>query len=215
MRPPLPLALLAVIVVAGLSWGQVRGEPRPVAAQETVTVAVGDFFFCDPSLAPGACQTVVDVGDTVTWEDRTGTEGHTVTDCGESCDAATSTPLFDSGGLSPGQTFSFTFTAPGTYRYLCRFHPEAMRAEVLVQAAPTATATQPVASPTSVPTVQASPTGTQVAPPSSGPSASPTPSLGATDEGDDGPSPWVWVLAGVGGGVIVLGAGVLALRRLR
>ena len=162
---------------------------------------MGDFFFCDPSLPPGACQTVVSAGDTVVWEYRSGSEGHTVTHCGDSCDAPTGSPLWDSGGLSAGQSFSYTFSAPGAYRYYCRFHPDAMRATVLVEAAPTATATQPVPSPT------ASPTG--------GASPSSTPSSATEQDDGGGDASWVLILAGIGGGVVVLGAGVLALRRFR
>ena len=229
----LALALLAVIAVAPLFWGDAESGARRAGAQGTVTVAVGDFFFCGPSLPPGACQTVVSVGDTVVWEYRMGTEGHTVTHCGDSCDTPTSTPLWDSQGLSPGQTFSYTFNAPGTYRYLCRFHPEAMRAEVLVVAPPTATATQPAASPTSELSLTATPTQPPASPtsgpsltatptqparsptaaPTSEPSLTPTPSLG--DQEDGSIASWVLILVGVGGGIVLLGGGVLAVRRLR
>ena len=194
-------ALLVVIAFGPLSWGYGGGGARTAGAQETVAVAVGDFFFCDPSLAPGACQTVVSVGDTVVWEYRTGSEGHTVTDCGESCDSPTGTPLWDSGGLSSGQTFSHTFSAPGTYRYYCRFHPDAMRGVIVVEATPTATAAPPVRSPTASPTSEASP--------------SPTPSSGTGNEDDGGVASWVLILAGIGGGVVVLAAGVFAVRRIR
>ena len=224
MRPtrlPEALALLTAIALAALSWGEAGSGARQAGAQETVSVAVGDFFFCDPSLGPGTCQTVVSVGDTVTWEYRTGSEGHTVTDCGESCDAPTGTPLWDSGGLSPGQSFSYTFSAPGTYLYLCRFHPDAMRAVVLVEAPPTAAPTEPPAAPTPSVTGEASPTPaptqaarSPTASPTSAPSARPTPSSGAQDE-DDGISSWVLILAGVGGGIVLLGGGLLVVRRLR
>jgi hypothetical protein len=221
-----------LIAFAALSWGDAGSGARTVGAQATVAVAVGDFFFCDPSLPPGGCQTVVSVGDTVTWEYRTGSEGHTVTHCGDSCDAPTDSPLWDSGGLTAGQTFSHTFSEPGIYQYLCRFHPAAMRAVVLVEATPPATATRTVGPPTASPTSEPSlaPTATQPAPlltasptsqpsltptasPASQPSPSPTPSLGVEDDAG-GVASWVLILAGVGG-VIVLGAGVLALRRFR
>jgi len=203
MRPARLLAasaLLVVIAAVALPWGDAGSGARPAGAQETVAVAVGDFFFCDPSLPPGACQTVVSVGDTVAWKYRTGSEGHTVTHCGDSCDAPTGTPLWDSEGLSPGQTFSYTFSAPGTYRYYCRFHPAAMRALVLVEASPTATATQPARSPTASPTSEASLT--------------PTRSSGAQEDGG-GVASWVLILAGIGGGIVLLGGGVLAVRRFR
>jgi len=231
MRPtrlPEALALLTAIALAALSWGEAGSGARQADAQETVSVAVGDFFFCDPSLAPGACQTVVSAGDSVTWEYRTGSEGHTVTHCGDSCDAPTDSPLWDSGGLSPGQTFSHTFSEPGTYRYLCRFHPDAMRAVVLVEAAPTAAPTEPPAAPTAAPTEspasptpsvtgEASPTQAVRSPtasPTSAPSATPTPSSSAQDE-DDGISSWVLILVGVGGGIVLLGGGLLVVRWLR
>jgi cell division septation protein DedD len=206
-----------VIVVAGLWWGQTKSGAPLAEGQEAVTVAVGDFFFCDPSLAPGACQTVVRAGDTITWEYRTGGEGHTVTDCGESCDTPTDTPLWDSGGLTAGQTFSYTFAAPGTYRYLCRFHPDAMRAEVLVEPAPTVVATPPAASPTPTPTVEVSPTPTPTEAarsPTSEPSPTATPSA-STPEDDDDTSSWVLILVGVGGGLVLLAGGVWAVRRFR
>jgi FtsP/CotA-like multicopper oxidase with cupredoxin domain len=48
------------------------------------------------------------------------------------------TGLFDSGTLTTGQTFSFTFTAEGTYDYHCNFHP--MTGRVRVTAAGAASA---------------------------------------------------------------------------
>lgn len=43
------------------------------------------------------------------------------------------TGFFNSGILSPGQNFTLTFTAPGTYNYLCLIHDEmGMKGEVIV-----------------------------------------------------------------------------------
>ena len=39
-------------------------------------------------------------------------------------------PLFDSGSLSPGQTFAFTYAAEGSFDYYCRFHPMQGRVRV-------------------------------------------------------------------------------------
>jgi plastocyanin len=50
-------------------------------------------------------------GTTVTWSIVSGE--HTVT---------SDTGLFDSGTLSGGQMFSFSFLKPGTYNYHCNFH---------------------------------------------------------------------------------------------
>ena len=187
---------LLVLASVALHGGQTGGATS-ADAQEAVTVEIGDFFFCDAALPPGACQTVVGVGDTVVWDYSAGSEGHTVTHCGDSCDTPTDSPLFDSGGLRPGQTFSYTFSAPGIYLYYCRFHPAAMRAAVLVEAAPIATATEPLtASPAATPSLV-------------------TPTPGAEEEDDDGVSTWVLILGSFGAAVVILGAVALAVRRFR
>jgi plastocyanin len=47
---------------------------------------------------------------------------------------ATANPgsTFDSGPLNKGQSFTFTFTKPGTYTYICNFHQN-MHGTVVVQ----------------------------------------------------------------------------------
>lgn len=106
-------------------------------------------------------------GDTVIWQ-NTGGQGHDVT----SFDG-----LFASPVLANGDSFSFTFTTPGTYGYYCAIHPSTMVATVVVSAAsdpsvtsvpePTPAATQPVATaPLSpaTPIPPASPASTPVTP---------------------------------------------------
>lgn len=95
-------ALAALGVVALLLGSGMRG----VAAQVEATVAIVDFAF-DPAL------TGVAVGDTVTWTNY-GAEHHTVTADDSS---------FTSGDLAPGESFSATFAASGSYTYRCRIHP--------------------------------------------------------------------------------------------
>lgn len=90
----------------------------PTAAAAGHQVQISDSAF-------GTQVLTVQVGDTVTWnnvDDRP----HTVTSAG----------AFDSGNLDEGASFSFTFTEPGTYDYICEYHPD-MRATVVVQAAAT------------------------------------------------------------------------------
>jgi len=61
-----------------------------------------------------ATNLTVHAGDTVIWTNDDG-EPHTVT--------STSSPAsFDSGTISSGGTFNFTFTSAGTYDYHCSFH---------------------------------------------------------------------------------------------
>jgi plastocyanin len=64
----------------------------------------------------------VKAGTKVTWMNND-TVTHTVTaDQG----------AFDSGDLSPGNSFSFTFTKAGTYSYHCNIH-HSMKATIIVQ----------------------------------------------------------------------------------
>lgn len=53
----------------------------------------------------------IKVGDTVEWINQDG-NAHTVTGEG-----------FDSGELTQGASFSYTFDQPGSYNYQCTIHP--------------------------------------------------------------------------------------------
>ena len=65
---------------------------------------------------------MVELGTTVTWTNNDQAMPHTVTAVDGS---------FDSGQLSAGQAFSFTFDKPGEFEYYCTLHPW-MRAKVEV-----------------------------------------------------------------------------------
>lgn len=84
---------------------------------ETDTVEIRDFSFQPKTIK-------VATGTTVTW-----TQGDDVAHTVTSTDPA---GLFDSGDLSRGERFAFTFTEPGTYRYFCSIHPS-MRGAVIVE----------------------------------------------------------------------------------
>jgi nitrite reductase (NO-forming) len=73
--------------------------------------------------SPVTITVVIGVNNTVVWTNDDST-AHTVT---------SSTKLFDSGNLNPGDTFDYTFTAPGTYQYACSYHPW-MMGTVIVKA---------------------------------------------------------------------------------
>lgn len=89
---------------------------EPSAGPQTVKVDIVGFKYVPESVN-------VKVGDTVTWT-QVDKVKHTVT-------IVTGPENFDSGLLSAGQTFSYTFTKPGTYSYKCTPHPN-MRGEVIV-----------------------------------------------------------------------------------
>ncbi len=120
---------IALAALVALAVGH-HGAPRLAGAQATQAVRIVDFAFEPATLT-------VSAGTRVTWT-HAGQAPHTVT---------SDTGAFDSGRLTGGQTFAFTFTSAGTFAYHCEIHPN-MRAQVVVQAA--ALAAQPA------PTVQAS-----------------------------------------------------------
>ncbi|QHA10046.1 amidase [Streptomyces broussonetiae] len=88
----------------------------PDAPVSGVAVTIRNFAFSPATLK-------VPVGTTVTWTDQD-TDTHTVTSTGSGG------PLH-SPALATHATYSYRFTTPGTYAYLCTIHPF-MTAEVEV-----------------------------------------------------------------------------------
>ncbi len=123
--------LLAVLILFVL--GSIE-----MARAATHAVTIDDFAFSPATLT-------VTAGDTVTW-----TNDDAVTHT-----ATSTTGAFDSGDLAPGASFSFTFTTPGTYDYLCTPHPS-MTGRIVVQAAP---APAPTTGGGTIPDVAARPAG--------------------------------------------------------
>jgi plastocyanin len=101
----------------------------PAAADAGQTVALKLIAFKPERLSVG-------VGTAVTWKNEDASE-HTVTSGTVSQGGAGVTTAadskFESGSLKQGASFSFTFTAPGTYSYFCKIHPATMRGEVTVK----------------------------------------------------------------------------------
>ena len=122
-------------------------EAAPVAATRPneVVVPMAGFEF-KPSI------TVVSVGSTVTWLNQDGAP-HTAT--------AEANSGFKSDVLRKGQSFSFTFDAPGDFTYYCELHGdkggEGMSGSIKVvtpdKLAGAAAAVPPVVMPTPAPTV--------------------------------------------------------------
>lgn len=122
--------LTAALVVA------LAGALTPARAGVTHQVDIVGFAFDPPSLT-------ITVGDTVTWTNLDAAV-HTAT---------STTGAFDSGDLDQNESWSFTFTTPGTYDYLCTPHPF-MTGTIVVEAvaaAPTPAPTVAPAAPTAAP----------------------------------------------------------------
>jgi len=92
-------------------------QETKTASPQTVNVDIAGFKY-----SPNTVN--IKVGDTVTWTQKDKVP-HTVT-------IVTGPESFDSGLLTQGKTFSYTFTKPGTYSYKCTPHPN-MRGEVIVE----------------------------------------------------------------------------------
>jgi len=86
-------------------------NPRPYEVRD---VSLMDNYF-SPSLL------YVQAGMTVRWTNR-GRHQH----------STTADWLWESGAVRRGESFSVTFTRPGTYYYYCRLHPRDMRGVIVV-----------------------------------------------------------------------------------
>ena len=85
------------------------------ARAEDATAKIDNFTFAPARLT-------VKAGATVTWRNEDDIP-HTVTP---------TTQLFKSKALDTDDSFSFTFTEPGTYQYFCSLHPR-MTATIVIE----------------------------------------------------------------------------------
>jgi plastocyanin len=94
-------------------------------------VTVGNIFFQSAHNGTrNPAQDTVAVGQTVTWTwTNTGSTSHSVQAL------PVNSPSFTSSGILTGEgmTYSFTFTAPGTYNYQCAVHGALMSGTIVVQ----------------------------------------------------------------------------------
>lgn len=149
LRRALPAMVVALVAVVGLagcgkiqnSYGNatkstntpaagVAASPTASAAQAPATsntVIIQNFAFAPASLT-------VKAGTKVTWTNNDSTVHDVTSTDGPAVDAAT-TSTFSSGTLNQGDSFSFTFSKPGTYYYECTIHAAmaTMHAKVVVK----------------------------------------------------------------------------------
>jgi plastocyanin len=170
-RRPIALVVVLVALCGAVFFAADRGR-----AQEQVTIDVGDFWYCASSFEEGTCETAIDAGDTVVWDLSSGINSHTVTHCGASCDDPTSSPLFDSGTVAAGGTYSYTFNAAGTFLYYCEVHPTLMFGRIVVQASAQLSPSPDDGGPTATPHIGRG----GLAPTGGGPGESPAPWWPAT-----------------------------------
>lgn len=112
--------LLLACMIAGCSSSQApatSGAPQSTPGGGN-TITIKNFAFDPPVLT-------VKPGTVVTWMNQDGTAHTVVSDTG-------SPAAFSSAPLSPGASFAFTVTQPGTYGYSCSIHPS-MKGTLVVQ----------------------------------------------------------------------------------
>jgi plastocyanin len=102
-------AMFAFAVLSLSGTGAAVAQPGPTV------IAIKDFDFSPMTVT-------IPAGAQVTWKNLDG-EIHTVV----SLDGT-----FRSVALDQGDSFTFRFTKPGTYLYLCSVHPQ-MKARVVVK----------------------------------------------------------------------------------
>lgn len=100
----------------GLASGHLRLAVPALAASATA-VTIDNFSFAPATLT-------VPAGTTVRWTNHD-EDAHTVA-------GADGTKVLSSPPLDTGDSYDFTFTKPGIYRYFCSIHPE-MQATIVVQ----------------------------------------------------------------------------------
>jgi plastocyanin len=102
-KPAVTLFTLLIL----LSTGFTADQPK------NLDVTIDNFSFSPATIT-------IPTGTAVRWTNRDDIP-HTV-----------ASDLFKSKALDTDQTFSYTFTKPGTYTYFCSIHPK-MTAKIIVQ----------------------------------------------------------------------------------
>jgi len=121
MRTAIAAAVLGAIVGSGLAGGVVIATAQSAAS----AVSIDNFTFTPEKLT-------VKAGTKVTWTNKDDIP-HGI--------AATDNAFSRSNALDTDDSYSFTFTTPGTYQYFCYVHPH-MTGTIVVETAIGSNATQ-------------------------------------------------------------------------
>jgi plastocyanin len=116
MRGAIAAAVFGGVVGAGLAGGVLLARAQSPAAAATIGI---DNFTFNPK------QLTVKAGATVTWTNKDDIP-HGI--------ASANNAFARSKALDTDDSYSFTFTTPGTYQYFCYVHPH-MTGTIVVEAA--------------------------------------------------------------------------------
>jgi len=121
LRPIIASSVLGAVIGSVLAAGVLFVH----AADLSNTVSIDNFTFTPKALT-------VKAGSTVTWTNHDDIP-HGI--------ASSDNTFKKSAALDTDDSYSFTFTAPGTYQYFCYIHPH-MVGTIVVEAATGSNATQ-------------------------------------------------------------------------
>ena len=114
MRSVLAAAVFGAVVGSGLAGGVLVAR----AASPATAISIDNFTFTPQTVT-------VKAGTTVSWTNKDDIP-HGI--------AATNNAFTRSKALDTDDSFSFTFTTPGSYQYFCYVHPH-MTGTIVVEAA--------------------------------------------------------------------------------
>ncbi len=103
----------------------------PTPSPQTTPSPSGQVMVAIQNFAFSSSTVMIHVGQTVVWRNNDPVL-HTTTSGSCPGGVCSSTPGWDSGMLSMGQTFSHLFSAVGTFTYYCKVHGVAMQGTVIV-----------------------------------------------------------------------------------
>lgn len=109
------LSVAALAIVLLMVAGRSRTFGAAVEDKPTTQVKIDNFVFSPNPLT-------VAVGSTIRWTNQDDIPHNVVSD----------DKSFKSKALDTDDTFTYTFTKPGTYTYFCSIHPK-MTGKVIVQ----------------------------------------------------------------------------------
>jgi plastocyanin len=116
---------ICLLVVVGLSLAACGGSDADTYGESDPQVVSGSSFIVEMQgnqFSPKGIS--VEIGTTVTWvnDDQV---AHNV--------RQVESEFLSPDSISPGESFSYTFSRPGTFRYQCTFHHPTMNGVVIVQ----------------------------------------------------------------------------------
>jgi plastocyanin len=123
VAPTLSFIFVAILVVYFAATVYAIGTVPSTSSGAVVYISETPVTW---NYTPQTIRVILGVNATVTWVSHS-ISFDTVTGRGGT---------FGSGTISPGGTYTFTFTAPGTYNYYCQFHPWMTGTVVVLRSAP-------------------------------------------------------------------------------